>query len=106
MAWPGPESQLVISCSLQAVEVDEPTECGSALAYIYFISWPSHNVHTYIFPVTAQRRRYTIFVSFVILNLFIAVIFEGFEESSSAGPSGSRVPAQRWPFLKCTVFAK
>eukprot|EP00439_Symbiodinium_sp_Y106_P017984 s4004_g2.t1 len=42
--------------------VDEPTECGSALAYIYFIS-------------------YTIFVSFVILNLFIAVIFEGFEES-------------------------
>ncbi|CAE7267744.1 unnamed protein product [Symbiodinium necroappetens] len=42
--------------------VDDPTECGSALAYIYFIS-------------------YTIFVSFVILNLFIAVIFEGFEES-------------------------
>ncbi|CAE7641000.1 NaCP60E [Symbiodinium pilosum] len=42
--------------------VDDPTECGTAFAYIYFIS-------------------YTIFVSFVILNLFIAVIFEGFEES-------------------------
>jgi len=42
--------------------VDNPTECGSAFAYLYFIS-------------------YTVFVSFVILNLFIAVIFEGFEES-------------------------
>ena len=42
--------------------MDHPTECGSSLAFIYFIS-------------------YTIFVSFVILNLFIAVIFEGFEES-------------------------
>eukprot|EP00930_Biecheleria_cincta_P047048 TRINITY_DN3254_c0_g2_i1.p1 TRINITY_DN3254_c0_g2~~TRINITY_DN3254_c0_g2_i1.p1 ORF type:complete len:2356 (-),score=376.43 TRINITY_DN3254_c0_g2_i1:34-6066(-) len=44
--------------------VDNPTECGTVLAYVYFIS-------------------YTVFVSFVILNLFIAVIFEGFEESST-----------------------
>ncbi|CAK9063893.1 unnamed protein product [Durusdinium trenchii] len=47
--------------------VDEPTECGSQLAFIYFIS-------------------YTILVSFVILNLFIAVIFEGFEESRGSEP--------------------
>ncbi|CAE8684127.1 unnamed protein product [Polarella glacialis] len=44
--------------------VDNPTECGTPLAYVYFIS-------------------YTCIVTFVILNLFIAVIFEGFEESKS-----------------------
>lgn len=44
--------------------VDNPTECGTPLAYVYFIS-------------------YTVLVSFVILNLFIAVTFEGFEESST-----------------------
>eukprot|EP00933_Yihiella_yeosuensis_P030549 TRINITY_DN24187_c0_g1_i1.p2 TRINITY_DN24187_c0_g1~~TRINITY_DN24187_c0_g1_i1.p2 ORF type:complete len:348 (+),score=70.21 TRINITY_DN24187_c0_g1_i1:1312-2355(+) len=44
--------------------VDNPTECGTGFAYIYFIS-------------------YTIVVTYVILNLFIAVIFEGFEESKS-----------------------
>jgi len=47
--------------------VDNPTECGSLLAFVYFIS-------------------YTILVSFVILNLFIAVIFEGFEESRGSEP--------------------
>eukprot|EP00931_Biecheleriopsis_adriatica_P023690 TRINITY_DN14902_c0_g1_i1.p1 TRINITY_DN14902_c0_g1~~TRINITY_DN14902_c0_g1_i1.p1 ORF type:complete len:2368 (-),score=487.75 TRINITY_DN14902_c0_g1_i1:53-7156(-) len=45
--------------------IDNPTECGTALSYVYFIS-------------------YTLIVSFVILNLFIAVIFEGFEESSGS----------------------
>eukprot|EP00440_Ansanella_granifera_P074218 gb/GFBE01080540.1/.p1 GENE.gb/GFBE01080540.1/~~gb/GFBE01080540.1/.p1 ORF type:complete len:2396 (+),score=576.99 gb/GFBE01080540.1/:1-7188(+) len=45
--------------------VDNPTECGTPLAFIYFIT-------------------YTVLVSFVILNLFIAVIFEGFEESSGS----------------------
>jgi len=43
--------------------VDNPNGCGNLLAFPYFIS-------------------YTIVISFVILNLFIAVIFEGFEESS------------------------
>jgi len=41
----------------------EPNGCGSPLAYVYFIL-------------------YTVVISFVILNLVIAVIFEGFEESN------------------------
>jgi len=43
----------------------EPNGCGSGLAFVYFIT-------------------YTVVVTFVILNLFIAVIFEGFEESSKS----------------------
>jgi len=45
--------------------IDHPNECGSPLAYVYFIS-------------------YTIIVTFVVLNLFIAVIFEGWEESQKS----------------------
>jgi len=47
--------------------VDNPTECGSGFSFLYFIS-------------------YTILVSFIFLNLFIAVIFEGFEESRGSEP--------------------
>ena len=42
-----------------------PNGCGSSVAFVFFIT-------------------YTITVSFVILNLFIAVIFEGFEESEKS----------------------
>merc|ERR1719399_2191522 len=42
--------------------IDNPNECGNVNAFWYFLT-------------------YTILVTFVILNLFIAVIFEGFEES-------------------------
>lgn len=47
--------------------VDHPTECGTGFSFLYFIS-------------------YTVLVSFIFLNLFIAVIFEGFEESRGSEP--------------------
>merc|ERR1719221_2026922 len=43
----------------------EPNACGSNMSFVYFIT-------------------YTISVTFVILNLFIAVIFEGFEEGKNS----------------------
>jgi hypothetical protein len=45
--------------------VDAPNECGTWLAKVYFLT-------------------YTISVTFVILNLFIAVILDGFEESQNS----------------------
>ena len=40
------------------------------------------------FPPSSGSRvvRYTVLVSFIFLNLFIAVIFEGFEESRLPSP--------------------
>jgi hypothetical protein len=48
--------------------LDEPNECGNAYSYFFFLS-------------------YTVIVTFVILNLFIAVIFEGFDESQKSEQS-------------------
>jgi len=44
--------------------IESPNGCGTAMAYVYFVS-------------------YTVLISFVVLNLLIAVILEGFEETSS-----------------------
>merc|ERR1719428_1250889 len=46
-------------------ELDGPVQCGSVVSFAYFLS-------------------FSMFVSFVILNLFIAVIFEGFDDSRKA----------------------
>lgn len=43
-------------------QIEDPIECGTGMAFFYFVT-------------------YTLFVTFVILNLFIAVIFEGFDDS-------------------------
>lgn len=43
--------------------IDRPNECGTAAAYVYFIA-------------------YTCLITFVILNLVIAVILEGFDDAS------------------------
>lgn len=146
------------------LQVDEPTECGSQLAFIYFISCDRRQDHmdhwilricrkklltalvvqccwnkltiflTALGPkqtsvvavvtivalcsldalLLAWQRpcfrwpqvplqvpcevRYTILVSFVILNLFIAVIFEGFEESRRPR-NGQRI---NWQHSKCS----
>lgn len=45
--------------------VDNPTECGSPYAYVYFIT-------------------YTLLVTFVVFNLFIAVILDGYDESQQS----------------------
>merc|ERR1719487_761676 len=46
-------------------ELDGPVQCGTPVSFVYFIS-------------------YTLFVTFCILNLFIAVIFEGFDDSQKS----------------------
>jgi hypothetical protein len=45
--------------------IDDPIECGSVLSYPFFLT-------------------YTMLVTFVVLNLFIAVIIEGFNDSQNA----------------------
>jgi len=48
--------------------LDNPNECGNPLSFFFFLT-------------------YTLLVTFVILNLFIAVIFEGFDESQKSEES-------------------
>lgn len=48
--------------------LDNPNECGNPLSFFFFLT-------------------YTLLVTFVILNLFIAVIFEGFDESQKSEQS-------------------
>lgn len=48
--------------------LDDPNECGNPYSYFFFLT-------------------YTLLVTFVILNLFIAVIFEGFDESQKSEES-------------------
>merc|ERR1719161_693248 len=45
--------------------IDDPIECGSTLAYPFFLT-------------------YTTLVTFIVLNLFIAVIIEGYNDSQNA----------------------
>lgn len=49
----------------QMGRIDDPIECGNVLAYPFFLT-------------------YTMLVTFVVLNLFIAVIIEGFNDSQNA----------------------
>ncbi len=53
-------------CIISDTNPAAPLQCGdSAMAYLYFVS-------------------YTLFITFIVLNLVVAVILEGFEDSSNS----------------------
>ncbi|CAD7941827.1 unnamed protein product [Amoebophrya sp. A25] len=71
-------------------EVDNPVECGTEWSYVF---WGT----------------YTILITYLILNLFIAVIFESFDETAQRDETFSEVVdlcIRRWRLfdVNCTCF--